>query len=165
MISKDAYFDSRDGIHQNDPDSYWHYRFNLMLDATSAIQGFLELLMDYNQKRKLTQFLLYFCDQLEITFDRHTGTIQEYRFQVDFSDRISLQYSSRAEECYVFLDGEKDYLPTLSPEFISVLNQFLAQIWNEIRTLPIWETVTEDTHILRVTRSTPQYPISLRYVE
>lgn len=150
MIHKETY--SIDGIPWNDPDSYWRYRFDFMLDAASAMQGLLELLVEYRQTRKLTQFLLYCCDQLEITIDRKTGKMREYRFGIDLSNRISLQYSNRVEECRVFLDGQRDSFPTYFPEKLDALGKMLTEIWEDTRGLPVWTIIKEDPLALCVSR-------------
>ena len=144
---------SRDGIPQKDPDSYWLYRFNLMLDASSAIHGFLDLLVDYRQKRKLTQFLLCCCDVLEIIYDRRTEILLEYRFRIELSDRITMLYSSRIDECCIYLDGKRESLPTLTPDSHAHLSSLLEEIWEDIRDLPGWKTATESQTAVYVIRS------------
>lgn len=145
--------DSNDGIPRNNPDRYWNYRFELMIEAASAMQGVLEFLVNYNQKHRLTQLLLTSCDLLEFTIDRRTGKLLEYRFRICFSDRIALQYSSRPGDCRVYLDGEKDSFPTYFPENLEALSRILEQLWEDTRMLPIWKIVKEDPLTICISQS------------
>jgi len=153
MFAEKSMAHAKDGIPQNDPDRYWNYRFNLMLDAASAIHGLLDLLVDYRQKRKLTQFLLCCCDVLEVIYDRRTEALLEYRFRIDLSDRIAMLYSSRIGECYMYLDGKRESLPTLTPDSQAHLSSLLDDIWEDMRNLPDWKTAAESQTAVCVIRS------------
>lgn len=146
----DACLFPEDGIPQRNRIAFSDERFDLMLEAESALRSFLGLLVDFRQKRKLMHFLLGFCDLLEITYDRTTGALKECRFQIDFSDRISLRYSSRMCGCIVMLDGKQDSFHSISPYAIDDLRRILVQIWEEIRKLPIWEVVSEKGNEVQV---------------
>lgn len=139
-----------DGIPQSNQNAFFDYRFDLMLEAESALRSFLGLLVDFRQKCKLKHFLLGFCDLLEITYDRTTGVLKECRFQIDFSDRISLRYSSRMCGCIIMLDGKQDSFHSISPYAIDDLRRILVQIWVDIRALPIWEIILVKDHEVHV---------------
>ena len=121
-----------------------------MLEAESALRSFLGILVVFHQKRKLVQFLLGFCDRLEITYDKNTRNLRECRFQIDFSDRISVQYSSRICGCIVTFDGKQDSFYSISPYAIDDLRRILAEIWKIIRALPIWRTLEENANFVKV---------------
>lgn len=133
-----------DGIPQRNPDRYFDYRFDLMMEAESALRGTLGILVDFKQRRKLMQFLLFFCDQLEITYKKSTGVLQECRFWIDFSHRISILYSSRMCGCTIALDGKQDSFHNISPFAIDDLQCILEEIWEQMRELPIWEITEEN---------------------
>lgn len=138
----------RDGIPQKGPDRYFDYRLDLQLEADAAIRDLLGLMVDFRQKRKLIQFLLGYCDLLEMTCHKHTGTLRECCFRIDFSDHISIVYSTRMCGSRILLDGKETYLHPISPEAIDDLRQLMIPIWEEIRKRPIWE-VEEEGDILR----------------
>lgn len=138
----------RDGIPQRGPDRYFDYCLDLQLEADAAIRDLLGLMVDFRQKRKLTQFLLGYCDLLEITCHKHTGILKECRFRIDFSDSISISYSTRMCGSKIMLDGKETHLHSISPEAIDDLRQLMVPIWEEIREWPVWE-VEENGDILR----------------
>lgn len=138
----------KDGIPQKDPDRYFDYCLDLLLEADTALRGLLGLMVDFRQKRKLTQFLLSYCDLLEMTCQKHTGTLLECRFQIDFSDHISIVYSTRMCGSKILLDGKESHFHPISPEAIDDLRQLIILIWEEIRTWPVWE-IEEVGEILR----------------
>lgn len=146
----DACLFPEDGIPQRNRDGFSDYRFDLMLEAESALRSFLGLLVDFRQKRKLMHFLLGFCDLLEITYDRTTGALTECRFQIDFSDRISILYSSRMCGCIILLEGKQDSFYSISPYAIDDLRRILVQIWEDVRALPIWEVISEKGNKVQV---------------
>lgn len=115
------------------------------------------LLVDFRQKRKLWHFLLGFCDFLEITYDITTGVLKECRFQIDFSDHISLYYSTRMCGCIILLDGEQDSFHRISPIAIDDLRRILTETWEDIRALPIWHVISESGHEVQLR---PRYPLS-----
>lgn len=128
-----------DGIPQRNPDRYFDYRFDLMLEGENALREILGMLVDFKQRRKLMQFLLFFCDQLEITHGKSTGELLECRFRIDFSDRISISYSTRLCGCIIALDGKQDSFHNISPLAIDDLRRLLAEMWEQMRQLPVWE--------------------------
>lgn len=132
-----------DGIPQKGPNRYFDYRQDLLLEADTALRDLLGLLVDFRQKRKLTQFLLGYCDLLEMTCHKHNGTLQECRFRVDFSDRASILYSTRVCGSQLLLDGGEEYFHPLTPEAIDDLRQLIFLIWEEIRAWPVWEMMEE----------------------
>lgn len=137
-------FFPEDGIPQRTPDRYFDYRFDLMLEAENALREFLGILVDFKQRKKLMQFLLFFCDELEISCQKSNGALLECRFRVEFSDRISFLYSSKMCGCIVFLDGKQNLFHNISPDAIDDLRRLLAQMWEQMRQLPVWEIATED---------------------
>lgn len=138
----------RDGIPQKGPDRYFDYLLDLQLEADAAIRDLLGLMVDFRQKRKLTQFLLGYCDLLEMTCHKYTGTLRECRFQIDFSDSISIVYSTRVCGSKILLAGKETHFHPISPEAIDDLRQLMVPIWEEIREWHIWEMV-EERDILR----------------
>lgn len=144
-----------DGIPQRNRNAFSDYRFDFMLEAESALRSFLGFLVDFRQKRKLAHFLLSFCDLLEITYDRTTGAVKECRFQIDFSDHISLLYSSCMCGCIILLDGKQDSFHPISPYAIDDLRHILAQIWEVIREMSVWETVEEKGNNVQIRRKLP----------
>jgi hypothetical protein len=72
-------------------------------------------------------FPVGFCDLLEITYDITTGVLKEYRFQIGFSDRISLRYSSRMCGCIILLNGKQDSFHHVSPFAIDDLRSILTE--------------------------------------
>lgn len=144
-------------IPQQNRDAFSDFRFDLMLEAESALRSFLGLLVDFRQKRKLKHFLLGFCDLLEITYDRTTGVLKECRFQIDFSDRVSILYSSRMCGCIILLDGKQDSFHRISPFAIDDLRHLLVETWDDVRTLPIWHVISERGQEVRLR---PRYPLS-----
>lgn len=147
-------FFPEDGIPQRNPDRYFDYRFDLMLEAESAFRSFLGLLVDFHQKRKFAQFLLYFSDFLEVTYETNTRTLQECRFRIDLSDRVSILYSSRMCGCILFLDGKQDSFHNISPQAIDDLRRLLAEVWENIRDMPVWE-VTKGKDLAATMRRRP----------
>lgn len=140
------------GIPQRNPDTLFEYRFDLMLESESKLRSFLGHLVDFRQQRKLTQFLLGFCDAVEITFYKDSGALKECRFQIDFSDRISIIYSTRMCGCITVLDGKMDSFHRISVYAIDDLRQPIGKIWEQIRDLPLWETVSENGNTVRIRR-------------
>ena len=138
-----------DGIPQRSPDRYFDYRFDLMMEAENALRKILGTLVDFKQRRKLMQFLLFFCDQLEIRYES-TGEFLECRFRIDFSDRISISYSTNLCGCIIFLDGKQKLFHNISPDAIADLRCLLAEMWEQMRELPIWEIVEEDDRSIAV---------------
>lgn len=151
-------FFPEDGIPQRSPNSFSVYRFDLMLEAESALRSFLGLMVDFRQRRKLTQFLLGLCDLLEITYDKNTGTLKECRFQVEFSNRVSITYSSRMCGCIIALDGKQDSFHHITPQAIDDLRSILTEIWETIRELPIWEVAGQKGDDVYIERKLP-FPI------
>lgn len=147
-----------DGIPQRNPDACFDFRFDLMLEAESALRSFLGLLVDFRQRRKLTQYLLGLCDLLEITYDKNTGALKECRFRVDFSDRVSILYSSRMCGCIIALDGKQDSFHPITPQAIDDLRHLLAEIWEMIRKIPVWETTAEHGQLVTIQRKPPVIP-------
>lgn len=154
-VLPDACLFSKDGIPQRNEDARFDYRLDLMLEAESVLRSVLGLLVGFGQKRKLTQFLLGFCDLLEITYDRNTGTMKECRFQIHFSDRVSLCYSSKMCGCTILLDGKQDSFHRISPYAIDDLRHILSEIWNVIHELPIWEMAAENGSLVTVQHRLP----------
>lgn len=115
------------GIPQRNLDAFFDYQFDLMLEAETTLRSVLGLLVDFRQKRKLWHFLLGFCDFLEITYNLSTGVLTECRFQIDFSNRISLRYSSRMCGCIILLDGKQDSSHRISPFAIDDLRRILTE--------------------------------------
>ena len=146
ILPEDCFF-PEEGIPQSNADRYFVYRFDLMLEAESALRSFLGLLVGFRQKRKLAQFLLGFCDLLEVTIDTGTGALQECRFRIDFSDGVSLGYSSRICGCMILLDGKEDTFHRISPYAIDDLRRLLSDIWEKIHGLPVWETVARKDNL------------------
>jgi len=156
-VDSDSAVFQKDGIPQNGPDRYFDYRLDLLLEADDAIRSLLGLTVDFRQKRKLTQFLLGYCDLLEMIYNKYTGILLECRFQVDFSDRISIVYSTRMCGSKILLDGKQERLSPLSPQAIDDLRQLMVPIWEEIREWPIWEMVEEEREFLKVRYAAPDW--------
>lgn len=147
-----ACFFPKEGIPQRGPDRYFDYRFDLMLEAESALRDVLGLLVDFRQSRKLAHFLLSFCDHLEFTYDKDTGILRACCFRINFSDGVSIQYSSRVCGCILLLDGKQNSFHSISPQAIDDLRRLLAEIWDTIRNIPVWETVYESDQQITVVR-------------
>lgn len=145
-------FFPRDGIPQRTPDRYFDYRFDLMMEAENALRGILGVLVDFKQRHKLMQFLLFFCDQLEITYGKNTGELLECRFRIDLSDHISILYSSRMCGCIIALDGKQDSFHNISPLAIDDLRRLLAEMWEQMRELPVWEITAENDRTVTIRR-------------
>lgn len=149
-------FFPQDGIPQRTPDRYFDYRFDLMMEAENALRGILGVLVDFKQRRKLMQFLLFFCDQLEITYGKNTGELLECRFRIDLSDHISILYSSRMCGCIIAFDGKQDSFHNISPLAIDDLRRLLAEMWEQMRELPIWEIITDNGKEIQIRRNLSQ---------
>lgn len=154
LIPQSCYF-PEEGIPQRNPDQFFDYRFELTLDAEYMLRELLGFLVAFRQKRKLTLFLLYFCDFLEITYSRDSGMLLECNFQIDFSDRVTVRYSSRMCGCVVCWDGKQESLHKISINAIDDLRQILSEIWDSIRELPIWITMAENDQTVKICRRFP----------
>lgn len=144
-----------DGIPQRNEDARLAHRLDLMLEAESTLRSFLGLLVGFGQRRKLTQFLLGFCDLLEITYDKSTGMMKECRFQIHFSDGVALRYSSRMCGCIIALNGKQDSFHRISPCAIDDLRRILAEIWEVIHGLPVWEVTAQNGSLVTVQHRLP----------
>lgn len=151
LLPEFCYF-PEEGIPQQNPDQFFDYCFELTMDAEYMLRELLGFLVDFRQKRKLTLFLLYFCDLLEITYNKEKGTLLECSFQIDFSDRVSIRYSSRICGCVVCWDGKQESFHNISPNAIDDLRRILSEIWESIRELPIWTTTAENNQTVKVCR-------------
>lgn len=145
-------FFPEDGIPQRSPDRYFYYRLDLTLEAENALRGVLGVLVDFKQRRKLMQFLLFFCDQLEIRYKKSSGEFLDCRFRVDFSDRVSISYSTQLCGCIIFLDGKRERIHNISADAIGDLRRLLAEIWEQMRELPGWETREEKDQTVTIRR-------------
>lgn len=133
-----------DGLPVHGPDEYRKYRFDLMLDAENALRSFLGLLVGYHQTRLFRAFLLYFCDVFELTLDDNPDGLPRFRIRVDFSDRISLEYSTQHIGCLVWVDGKQDSLHRLSAAAMDDLRQMIAELLPDILECPLWDVAKED---------------------
>ena len=79
IIPDDGIF-PENSIVQKNPDRFFNCRFDLMIEAESVLRSTLGLLVDFRQKRKLTHFLLGFCDLLEITYEKKHRKPKEMPF-------------------------------------------------------------------------------------
>lgn len=143
-----------DGLPIHDMDEYWHYRFDLMLDAESALRAFLGMLVDYHQTRLLEVFLLGFCDIFEVTFDSNFGSIPRFRFRIDLSDRLSCEYSTHHIGCLIWVDGRQDSLHQISIAAMDDLRQTIAELLPIMLQFPIWDVVKQDGSTVTLRRRT-----------
>lgn len=142
-LPADCFF-ATDGIRQRTPDRYFDYLFDLMLEGENALRLILGVLVDFKQRRKLMQFLLFFCDQLEIKYVKSNGKLLECQFRIDFSDRVSVSYSTQLCGCIIALAGKQDSFHKISSLAIDDLRCLLVEIWAQMRELPVWETIEEN---------------------
>ena len=150
----------RDGIPQRDPNRYFDYRFDLMMEAENALRSILGLLVEFKQRRKLLQFLLFFCDQLEIRYDKRTGEFLNGQFRIDFSDRISLRYCTQLCGCIILQDGKQNLFHDISPIAVDELRCLLAELWETLRELPGWELIEEQDETVTLRRKgKPRLPV------
>lgn len=154
IIPDDGIF-LENSIVQKNLDRFFNCRFDLMIEAESVLRSTLGLLVDFRQKRKLTHFLLGFCDLLEITYEKNTGSLRKCRFQIDLSDGVSILYSSRMCGCIIMLDGKQDSFHRISPRAIDDLRRIIADVWESIRGLSIWEVVAENENDVTIQRRNP----------
>lgn len=136
-------FVPENGIPQKDPDAYFDYRFDLMLEAESGLRQFLGVLVGFRQGKKLIHFLLGCFDLLEIVCEKPTEKLLEARFRMYFSDGLSISYSTRMCGCILWLDGKRESFHSISPKAIDDLRQLIGKLWPVLRKLPIWKVVTE----------------------
>ena len=94
-----------DFIPQRNPDRYFDFITDLSLETESALREILGLLVEFKQRDKLMRFLFTFCDLLEFTWDVDTDELKECKFQIDFSDGVSVRYSTSMCGCIVLMDG------------------------------------------------------------
>ena len=140
-----------DGLIVHSCDEYWHYRFDLMMDAELALSNFLELLVEYHQTRLLEAFLLGVCDVFEMTVDGNPDRLPRFCIRVDFSDRISFEYSTHHIGCLIWIDSKQDSLHEISIGTIDSLRHMIQELLPRIREHPIWDVIKQDgsTVILR----------------
>ena len=141
-------FFSTDMVPERTPDKYFDFVFDLMLEAESSLREILGLLVEFKQRDKLMQFLLFFCDFVEFTWDKNTDSLNECRFQIDLSDGVSVLYSTRLCGCILLLDGTQQRFHDISPIAINDLRQLLAEIWGQMREFPIWEIKEENDNLV-----------------
>lgn len=154
LLPESCYF-PEEGIPRRNASQFFDYRFELTMDAENMIRELLGFLVDYRQKRKLVLFLFYFCDSLEITYSRDSRKLLECCFQIDFSDCVSIRYSSRMCGCLVCWDGQRESFHKISVNAIDDLRRILSEIWESIRELPIWVTTEENDQSLKICRMFP----------
>lgn len=141
----------RDGPAIQDPDEYWMYRQDLLMEADSSLHAFLGLLVDFHQVKMMSQLLLL-ADVLEFTIYREPQRIPGFRFRFDFSSGISLEYASKHFGCMVWVDGKQDTLNKLSSAAMADLRDLMAEVFEQIKMLPIWDVVSSDDRQLTVRR-------------
>lgn len=144
----------RDGLMVRSIDEYWHYRIDLMLDAEEALRSFLGMLVDYHQTRLLRAFVLGFCDVFEVTIDSSPDRLPRFRFRIDLSDRLSLEYSTHHSGCLVFVDGKQDSLHRLSAAAMDDLRQMIAELLPIMLPLSLWDVVKKDGSTVTLRRRT-----------
>lgn len=132
-----------DGLTLQDPEEYWMYRQDLLLEAYSSLHAFLGLLVDFHQVKMMIHLLLL-ADVLEFTIYREPQRIPGFRFRFDFSSGISLEYSSVHFGCMIWVDGKQDSLTKLSSAAMADLRELVAEVFERIKTLPIWDVVSSD---------------------
>ena len=133
----------RDGLAIQDPDEYWMYRQDLLMEADSSLHAFLGLLVDFHQVQMMSRLLLL-ADVLEFTIYREPQRIPGFRFRFDFSSEISLEYASKHFGCMVWVDGKQGTLNKLSSAAMQDLRDMMAEVFERIKPLPIWDVVSSD---------------------
>lgn len=140
-----------DGLTFQDPDEDWAYRQDLLMEADSSLHAFLGLLVDFHQVKMMSRLLLL-ADVLEFTIYREPQRIPGFRFRFDFSSGISLEYASKHFGCMVWVDGKQDTLNKLSSAAMADLRELMAEVFEQIKMLPIWDVVSSDDRQLTVRR-------------
>ena len=137
--------------------SFPHGITNLLIQRSPVLRpcNYIFCLDSIYCRRKLTHFLLGFCDLLEITYEKNTGSLRKCRFQIDLLDGVSILYSSRMCGCIIMLDGKQDSFHRISPRAIDDLRRMIANIWESIRGLSIWEVVAENENDVTIQRRNP----------
>lgn len=141
-----------DGCRDIPLDYYWDYRFDLMDRAEDAVFDLLGTMVDFKQQGKFKALLLGFCDNLEYTYYKSNRDFRFLKFRIDFSESISIEYSTRCLECIIWLNGRRDSMIGLSPCAMDDLRKLAAPIWEQVRDLDIWDTVSEDRDTVTVRR-------------
>ena len=115
-----------------------------MIEAEGSLREILGLLVEFKQRDKLMHFLFAFCDLLEFTWDVDTDSLKECKFQIDFSDGVSVLYSTSMCGCIVLMDGVQQRFHDISPIAIDELRQLLGEILGRMRMYSIWEISKEN---------------------
>ena len=134
---------SGDGLTFHNPDEYWMYRQDLLMEADSSLHDFLGLLVDFHQVRMMSRLLLL-ADVLEFTIYREPQRIPGFRFRFDFSSGISLEYASKHFGCMIWVDGKQDTLNKLSSAAMADLRELMAEVFELLKTHPIWDVVSSN---------------------
>ena len=135
-----------DLIPQRNPDKYFDFLLDLTWEAQSALREILGILVEFRQRDKLMQFLFFFCDSLEFTLDKTTDSLSECKFQVDFSDGVSVLFSTRLCGCIVTMEGRRHCFHEIALVALDELRQLLDEIWAQSRSFPIWEITEGNDH-------------------
>ena len=93
---------------------------------------------------KMMSRLLLLADVLEFTIYREPQRIPGFRFRFDFSSGICLEYASKHFGCMVWVDGKQDTLNKLSSAAMQDLRDMMAEVFERIKPLPIWDVVSSD---------------------
>ena len=133
-----------DFIPQRSPDRYFDFIIDLSLEAESSLREILGLLVEFKQREKLMRFLFFVCDMLEFTWNKGEDSLGACNFQVDFSDGVSVLYSTNWCGCVVLVDGVQQSFHDISPIAIDELRQLLSEILGRMRTYSIWEITNEN---------------------